>query len=163
MPSCDVWARKRSFGKSVLQKTVSLSMGSHSMNAITNAVLSLNSWVMLSLIGLIFFRYNVADFYPRRPTSGMEFRQPIWAPARVLINLNFWAFIFLVPILYWRIFKFRNTQVAVAGVHMSHIYKIEKFNDRLVCHVSSWKVLLKQTSISIKMPCQPVKYSFERG
>ena len=64
-----------------------------------------------------FFRYNLEDFYSSPPsTSGMELRLPIWAPARVLVNLTTWAFIFLVPILYWRIFKFRNTQVNVAGV-----------------------------------------------
>ena len=45
----------------------------------------------------------------------MELRLPIWAPARVLVNLTTWAFIFLVPILYWRIFKFRNTQDNIAG------------------------------------------------
>ena len=121
LPSCDAWERKRSFGESYLCKTVRLSVGFHSMRAIPNSLISLRGWVIMSLIGFIFLRYNLADFYPPPPTSGMEFRQPIWAPARILINLNFWAFIFLVPILYWRIFKFRNTQVGVAGVWCTHL------------------------------------------
>ena len=98
------------------------------------------------MVFFFFCRYNVADFYPPPPTSGMELRQPIWAPARVLINLTVWAFIFLVPILYWRIFKFRNTQVATAGVHVFQMYlsyKIEDFNDKLGCPVNSWKIILK--------------------
>ena len=100
-------------------------------------LVSLNSKVT----GFVYFRYNLEDFYPPPPTIGMELRQPIWAPARVLVNLTVWAFIFLVPILYWRIFKFRNTQVATAGVHVSQMYlsyKINDFNDKLVGPVNLW-------------------------
>ena len=58
------------------------------------------------------------NFYAPLPaTGGTELRQDIWAPARLLVNTICWAFLFLVPILYWRIFKFRNTQVTdIAGV-----------------------------------------------
>ena len=62
-----------------------------------------------SPFNFFFFRYNLENFYsPPLSTSGMELRQPIWAPARVLTNLTTWAFIFLVPLLYRTIFKFRN-------------------------------------------------------
>ena len=63
---------------------------------------------------VLLIRHNLDGFYLPGPsiTSGMDLRRPIWDPARLLINLTNWAFLFLVPVLYWRIFVFRNTPVS---------------------------------------------------
>ena len=60
-------------------------------------------------------RFNLADFFaPRRP-RGVEFSGPLWSPARLFINLANWSFVFVVPILYAAIYKFRKAH-AVSNI-----------------------------------------------
>ena len=63
----------------------------------------------------ILYRYNLEDFYAPLEV-GMEMRGPLWTPVRLMVNLTMWAFLFLVPIFYWRIYKFRNTQVGIGNL-----------------------------------------------
>ena len=54
-------------------------------------------------------RFNLEDFFSPVGPRGVELSGPIWSPARLFINLANWAFVFVVPILYGAIYKFRKT------------------------------------------------------
>ena len=52
------------------------------------------------------YRYNLEDFNTAE-TVGIGVKGPIWMPVRLIINVQICAFLFLVPILYGVIFRFR--------------------------------------------------------
>ena len=65
-------------------------------------------------------RFNLTDFFAPLGPRGVEFSGPIWSPARLFINLANWSFVFVVPILYAAIYKFRKAHtVANIGVNLS--------------------------------------------
>ena len=39
--------------------------------------------------------------------GGSGVKGPIWMPVRLIINIQIWAFLFVVPLLYGVIFRFR--------------------------------------------------------
>ena len=53
-------------------------------------------------------RLNLENFFEPSGPRGVEFSGPIWNPARLFINLVNWAFVFVVPLLYGAIYKFRK-------------------------------------------------------
>ena len=55
-------------------------------------------------------RFNVDNFYAPLSPRGIEFTGPPWSPARIFINLANWSFVFVVPLLYLAIYKFRKAQ-----------------------------------------------------
>ena len=70
--------------------------------------------VLVLLQSYILYRYNIEDFYVPLE-GGMEIQGPLWSPVRLMVNLTMWAFLFLVPVFYWRIYKFRSTQVGIGN------------------------------------------------
>ena len=64
-------------------------------------------------------RFNLVDFFAPLGPRGVEFSGPIWSPARLFINLANWSFVFVVPVLYVAIYKFRKANaVANIGVNV---------------------------------------------
>ena len=57
---------------------------------------------------VIIIRYNLTNFFGPLGPRGIEFLGPLWSPARLFINLTVWSFVFVVPLLYWAIFRFRR-------------------------------------------------------
>ena len=55
-------------------------------------------------------RFNTDNFYAPLSPRGIEFTGPPWSPARIFINLANWSFVFVVPLLYLAIYKFRKAQ-----------------------------------------------------
>ena len=53
-------------------------------------------------------RYNLTNFFGPLGPRGIEFLGPLWSPARLFINVTVWSFVFVVPLLYWAIFRFRR-------------------------------------------------------
>ena len=57
---------------------------------------------------LSIIRYNLTNFFGPLGPRGIEFLGPLWSPARLFINVTVWSFVFVVPLLYWAIFRFRR-------------------------------------------------------
>ena len=51
------------------------------------------------------YRYNINDFFEDVGPTGLMIKGPIWRPVRLIGNLIFFAFVVLVPLLYWLIFR----------------------------------------------------------
>ena len=54
---------------------------------------------------LIFYRYNLSNFYASVGPSGLNIKGPIWHPIRLIMNLIFMAFVIIVPIFYGLLFR----------------------------------------------------------
>ena len=52
-----------------------------------------------------FLRYNLDNFYAGIGPSGVNINGPIWRPVRLVMNLNYTAFVLIVPVLYGIIFR----------------------------------------------------------
>ena len=77
-------------------------------------------------------RFNLADFFAPLGPRGVEFSGPIWSPARLFINLANWSFVFVVPVLYAKIYKFRKAHaVTTIGVDNHTPF-------HLLCHICTY-------------------------
>ena len=61
-------------------------------------------------------RFDLNNFLAPSGSAGTEFKGPLLSPTRAIVNITMYIFAFVVPILYWAIFRFRNTfDAALSG------------------------------------------------
>ena len=53
-------------------------------------------------------RFDITNFLLPAGPFGAEFKGPLLSPTRAIVNVIGFSFVFVVPALYWAIFRFRN-------------------------------------------------------
>ena len=53
-------------------------------------------------------RFDITNFLLPSGPFGAEFKGPLLSPTRAIVNVIGFSFVFVVPALYWAIFRFRN-------------------------------------------------------
>ena len=63
-------------------------------------------------------RFDLDNFLLPSAPAGNEFRGSLLSPTRAIINTINFGFVFVVPVLYWVIYRFRNTFDAALSGHV---------------------------------------------